>query len=221
MKLLTPLVLALLFSCASSKKTPPPYACGPVMNQKGIRQTFQPIIDYMELKPGDHFADVGASSGYFTVMMSTLLTNNTIYIQDIDTTCLNSRQVDKVIDYYSKQINKSLRSVNSFHLILGNTSQTNLPENSLDKIYSNGSFHCFSEPDKMAADLYSKLKSSGELYIRDNFSTKKDTRYCDDKKCGLPLTPVDTFLTIMARNHFRVEKNKVFSGYPIYKFTKN
>ena len=221
MKSLIPLILFLLFSCASTKKAPAPYACGPVMNQKGIRQTFQPIIDYMEFKPGDAFADVGASSGYFTVMMATLLTNTSFYIQDIDTACLNTDQLAKVIDYYARQSKKPLRSINSFHLIIGDATQTNLPESTLDKIYSNATFHCFTEPDKIVRDLYTRLKPDGSLYIRDSFTDKKGVQYCEDKKCARPLTKTEDFLAIMARNKFRVAKSKQFSGYPIYKFTKN
>jgi len=190
------------------------------MNQKGIKQVFQPIINYMELKSGDTFADVGASSGGYTVMMATLLENTTIYVQDIDTACVNERELNKVIDYYSLQSHKPLRKVNSIHLTVGEPDKTNLPEGAFDAIYTNGTFHLFHFPDKMVLDLYSRLKPEGALYVRDNFSTKKQIQFCVDKKCTKPLVPVDTFLSIMARNKFRLEKSKVFSGYPIYKFSK-
>jgi len=219
MKATTHLLLStLVFACASPAI--PPYSCGPTMNQKGIKQVFQPIIDYMDLKSGDTFADVGASSGGYTVMMATLLENTTIYVQDIDTTCVNEREFNKVIDYYSLQSRKPLRNVNSLHLTVGEPDKTNLPEGAFDAIYTNGTFHLFNYPDKMVLDLYSRLKPDGALYVRDNFSTKKQIQYCVDKKCSKPLVPVDTFLSIMARNKFRLEKSKVFSGYPIYKFTK-
>jgi ubiquinone/menaquinone biosynthesis C-methylase UbiE len=219
MKLLACLISGLLLLSCSSQKTPP-YACGPVMDQKGIQQVFQPIIEFMELKPGDVFADVGASSGYYTAMMATLMTNTSFYIQDIDTTCLNEREFNKVIDYYSKQSQKQLRSINSFYMTLGSVEETKLPDGAFDKIYSNATFHLFTEPDKMVQDLYRKLKPNGSLFIRDNFINKTQVVYCTDKKCGQPLTHTDTFLAIMARNKFKLEKRKDFSGYPIYKFTR-
>ena len=219
MKAATCLLLSIfVFSCAGPAISP--YSCGPTMNQKGIRQVFQPIIDYMGLKSGDTFADVGASSGAYTIMMATLLENTTFYAQDIDTVCLNEREFNKVIDYYSLQSHKPLRQVNSLHLAVGDPDKTNLPEGTFDAIYTNATFHLFNEPDKIVLDLYSRLKPDGALFVRDNFSTKKEIQYCEDKKCARPLVPVDTFLSIMARNKFRVEKRKVFSGYPIYKFTK-
>ena len=208
-----------LIFCASHKT--PPYACGPTMNQKGIRSVFKPLIDFMELKPGDTFADVGASSGYYTVMMATLMENTTFYIQDIDTTCLNNREFNKVIDYYSRQSHKELRKVNSLHYVIGNRGKTNLPENTFDKIYMNATFHALTEPDEMAKDLYERLKSDGSLFVRDGFPTTKEVQYCADKNCARPLIPLDTFLTIMARNKFRLEKNLNFSGYPMYAFKKN
>src|SRR4051812_6897733 len=98
---------------------PKPYGCGPVMGAEAIRKTFQPIIDYVDLKPGESFADVGASSGYYTVMMSTLTKNVTYYIEDIDTSCLNTREFNKVIAYYSKQSGFELLKRNEYKLVLG------------------------------------------------------------------------------------------------------
>ena len=56
--IITVLLTALLSACASKV----PYA-GPVMSQKSIRQTFDPILQFMNYQPGMAFADVGAGEG--------------------------------------------------------------------------------------------------------------------------------------------------------------
>ena len=208
--------ILLLLSCVSK---PPPYSCGPVMDKKSIKQTFQPILTYMELKPGDVFADVGASSGYFTVMMSTLVDSVTYYVQDIDTVCLNKRELNKVIDYYSKLEEKPLSATRSYIMTIGSQNRTQLPDNTFDKIYTNGTFHQFSQPDSIVLDLYQKLKPTGALFIRDSFFSNKE-QYCSDKKCAKLLVKVEDFLAIMKRYNFHLEKNKEFSGYPVFKFKK-
>ena len=205
-----------LLSCISK---PPPYSCGPVMDKKSIKQTFQPILTYMELQPGDVFADVGASSGYFTVMMSTLVDSVTYYVQDIDTVCLNKRELNKVIDYYSKLEGKPLSATRSYIMTIGSSNHTQLPDNTFDKIYTNGTFHQFIEPDSIVLDLYQKLKPTGTLFIRDSFSSEKE-KFCSDKKCAKQLVKADDFLAIMKRCGFQINKNKEFSGYPVFAFNK-
>ena len=189
------------------------------MNKKSIEQTFRPILTYMELKPGDMFADVGASSGYFTVMMSTLVDSVTYYVQDIDTTCLNDRELNKVIAYYSKLEGKPLNITRSYIMTIGSHNRTQLPNNTFDKIYTNGTFHQFAEPDSIVLDLFKKLKPNGTLFIRDSFSSAKE-QYCSDKKCAKRLVNVEDFLAIMKRGGFQLHKNKEFSGYPVFAFTK-
>lgn len=62
---LTPLLLILFITGCSQKVAP--YKNGPVMSEKNIKNTFQPILEFMDYKPGMTFADVGAGSGALTV----------------------------------------------------------------------------------------------------------------------------------------------------------
>lgn len=204
----------LFFSCASVR----PYSCGPVLNQKTINETFSRILAFMGVKPGETFADLGASSGYYTVMMSTLLRDNIIYVQDIDTVCLNEREFNKVITYYSKQSGVDLRSQNDLRYIIGTPDGSNLPDNYFDHIYTNGTFHHFADRDKMVRDIYRKLKVGGEVTVRDSF-TSKEEEYCMDAT-RVKLQPVDTLLAVMSRNGFRLLDRKDFAPYPAFKFGK-
>jgi ubiquinone/menaquinone biosynthesis C-methylase UbiE len=190
------------------------------MDQKSIRETFGPLISYLEIRPGDTFADVGASSGGFTIMMATLMNDVNVYVEDIDTVCLNQREFDKVITYYSKQSGQPIRERNHVQYIIGTSDQTLLPDNFFDCIYTNATFHQFSHPDSMARDFHRKLKSTGMLHIRDSFQKGDKVEYCSDTKCAKRLIPADTVVAILVRNGFHLEKKKDFSGYPIYSFGK-
>jgi ubiquinone/menaquinone biosynthesis C-methylase UbiE len=191
------------------------------MNQKSIREVFAPILSYMEIKDGETIADVGASGGGLTIMMSSLMTNNIIYVQDIDSTCLNAAKVKELVLYYSKQSHRDLGKTNTYETVIGTVHKTNLPHAGIDKIYSNATFHQFSDVDGMLTDIYNSLKPNGSIFFRDSFSEKQETEYCTDKKkCGLPLTKTADFLQAMQRNGFVLAKSQEFSGYPIYKFKK-
>jgi ubiquinone/menaquinone biosynthesis C-methylase UbiE len=207
-------VSILLFgSCA-------PYAKGPVFTTENARRTFQPIIEFMEVKPGMTVADVGAGSGALTVIMATQLDSCSVYIQDIDRVALQQKNVDKMIAYYSKQLGYKLRGRNQFHLVYGSTTQSNLPDGTLDVIYANATMHAFTEPDVMLQDLRKKLKPTGKIFIRDSFKgDHNESQYCSDTKCGRPLYTINEFLAKMTKNGFQlVKQSSDMSGYPLFGF---
>jgi ubiquinone/menaquinone biosynthesis C-methylase UbiE len=208
----------LVFSACAPKSSP--YSSGPVMSQRSITKTFQPILEFMDYKPGMSFADVGAGSGALTVMMASLMDNSTVYIQDIDTSSLKKDNLDKIIDFYSKQSKEDLRRKNTFTIIVGDTKRTNLPNHAFDLIYSNGTVHNFTSIDSIMVDLGKKLKPNGMLVLRDSFKNDHgEGNYCSDPKCGRPLLTIEEFLTIMKRNGFKIKKQSPdMSGYPVFGF---
>jgi ubiquinone/menaquinone biosynthesis C-methylase UbiE len=195
-----------------------PYSKGPVFTKDNAKKTFQPIIEFLEVKPGMAVADVGAGSGALTVIMATQLDSCSVYIQDIDRGVLQQKNVDKMIAYYSKQLGYPTR--NQFHLVYGSTTQSNLPDGSLDVIYSNATMHAFTEPDVMLQDLRKKLKPTGKIFIRDSFrGDHNESQYCSDSKCGRPLYTISEFLAKMTKNGFYVvKKSSDMSGYPVIGF---
>ncbi|MBA4054253.1 MAG: hypothetical protein C0490_06040 [Marivirga sp.] len=212
------LIISIFYGC-SPKLTP--YENGPVMSQKNITKTFQPILQFMNYKSGMSFADVGAGSGALTVMMATLMDNSIVYIQDIDTTVLEENNLDKIIDFYSKQSSKDLRSENKFQMVMGEIYHSNLPDSTFDLIYSNGTVHNFNSLDSIAIDLGRKLKPNGILFLRDSFKNDHgEGDFCSDPKCGRPLLTIDECLTIMKRNGFKMVRHVPdMSGYPVFGFS--
>ena len=208
-------LLLIVASCA-------PYANGPVFKIQGAKDTFAPILEFMEAKPGMHMADVGAGSGALTVIMATQLDSCTVYIQDIDKKILEQENVNKMIGYYSKELGYDLGKRNTFHITYGELTQSNLPDDALDLIYSNATVHAFDKPDSMLTDLRKKLKPNGRIFIRDSFNGDQDEGpFCSDAKCGKPLYTIDEFLAIMYRNGFRlVKQTPNMSGYPVFGFER-
>lgn len=207
-------LLLLVAACA-------PYANGPVFTTESAEKTFQPILDFMEVKPGMTVADVGAGSGALTVIMATQLDSCAVYIQDIDKKILKQENVNKMIAYYSKQLGYDLGKRNTFHVTYGDITHTNLPDGAFDLIYSNATVHVFDQPDPILADLKKKLKPTGRIFIRDSFKGDQgEGEFCSDKKCAKRLLTIDEFLAMMGRNGFQlVKQSPNMSGYPLFGFS--
>lgn len=196
-----------------------PYKCGPVLKKDGI-QTFKRLNNYLELSPGDTFAELGASSGYYNGAMAVFLDSVTFYLQDIDRDCLNEHNLEKVLRHYSKFRESPITTTNSFRIVIGGQTKTNLPKNTMDIIFSNATYHVLDHPDDIIADLYQSLRSYGILAIRDEFVYNGSVKYCHDKACKNPLAKIEDFQATMERNGFvMIDKTDEF-GYPVYKFRK-
>jgi ubiquinone/menaquinone biosynthesis C-methylase UbiE len=197
-----------------------PYTKGPVFTIDSAKKTFQPIAEFLEVKRGMNVADVGAGSGALTVIMATQFDSCSVYIQDIDRDVLQQKNVDKMIAYYSKQLGYKLGVRNQFFLVYGSTTQSNLPDDYLDLIFSNATMHAFTAPDAMLQDLRKKLKRTGKIFIRDSFrGDNNESQYCSDSKCGRPLYTIDEFLAKMTKNRFQLTKQSSdMSGYPVFGF---
>jgi SAM-dependent methyltransferase len=215
---LKPLLLLSLMalSCA-------PYSNGPVFKLPDAKNTFGPILEFMEAKPGMHVADVGAGSGALTIIMATQLDSSTVYIQDIDRKILEQKNVDKMIAHYSKELGYELDRRNDFKIVYGEQNQSHLPNNTLDLIYVNATVHAFADPDAMLSDLRGKLKSDGRIFVRDSFNGDKgEGQFCSDKKCGKRLYTIDEFLALMNKNGFKqVKQSPNLSGYPVFGFLRS
>lgn len=214
------MVILITFFYQSCAPKTTPYANGPVMSQKSIRKTFTPILQFMDVKRGVVFADVGAGSGALTVMMATLMDSSEIYVQDIDTTVLKEHNLNRIIDFYTQQSHQNLRAKNKFHITIGGLQDSNLPDLTFDLIYSNGTLHNFVSVDSMVTDLGQKLKPGGVLFLRDSFRNDHgEGDYCSDSKCGRPLLTIGELLVIMKRNNFKLIKQAPdMSGYPVFGF---
>ena len=223
MKLAQLLILSVLFlflANLSQAQLFRPYKCGPVLKMDRLA-TFDTLNQFLDIKPRDTYAEIGASSGYYNGAMAVYLDSVTMYLQDVDESCLNKKNLDRLLKYYSKFRDTPIDQTNEFHIVIGTNTQTNLPENSIDVIYSNATLHVLDHPDSIFSDLYAKLKDDGTISIRDQFADQDGQEYCDDRNCGHPLMETSDFLAIMKRNRFVLIDETDQFGYPIYKFKKD
>ena len=211
-------LLALIFvSCSGIFR---PYPCGPVLDSQGI-QIFKKQNEFLGLKPGMVFADIGASSGYYDAAMAVFVDSVTFYLNDIDQHCLNKKNLNKVLRYYSKLKGSPIEGTNTFHYIIGTPTQTNLPTNTFDVIFSNATMHVIDHPDSILNNLYKNLKSTGHLYIRDEFAYNGESKKCGSKKCGHDLLQYEPFIKTMNKNGFTLTGESHDFGHPIYRFSKS
>ncbi|MGB3589580.1 MAG: methyltransferase domain-containing protein [Tunicatimonas sp.] len=197
-----------------------PYAKGPVLSIEEAQNTFRPIVEFMDVEPGMAVADVGAGSGALTVIMATQLDSCAVYIQDIDRKTLQQGNVNKMITHYSGQLGYDLGERNQFHLVYGTPDQPNLPNESIDVMYSNATIHVFDKPDAMLQDLRKKLKPTGNIFIRDGFKGENGKgEFCSSKKCAKRLLSIDEFLVMMEQNGYRlIKQSPNVDGYPLFGF---
>jgi SAM-dependent methyltransferase len=120
-------------------------------------------IDTIRFEKGETIADVGAGNGSVEAMLSVFHDSITFYIQDIDTVVCNQKAIEKVIADYQGVSNKVF--TNRFIAVEGADNETNLPDNTFDKILILWTYQYFKNPQAIMADLKQKLKTNGLLYI--------------------------------------------------------
>jgi protein-L-isoaspartate O-methyltransferase len=120
-------------------------------------------IDTIKFRKGETVADVGAGNGYVEAMLSIFHDSLTFYIQDIDTVVCNQKALNKVVSYYQGVNNK--RFTNKFIIVQGADNETNLPDNTFDKILMLWTYQYFKNPKAIITDLKFKLKNDGLMYI--------------------------------------------------------
>jgi SAM-dependent methyltransferase len=120
-------------------------------------------IDTLKFKPGETVADIGAGNGYIEAMLSVFHDSLTFYIQDIDSAVCNQKAVSDVVAFYQNVKGKPFH--NKFIPVTGSDNETNLPDDTFDKILMFWTYPYFKNPKAIITDLRLKLKKDGLLYI--------------------------------------------------------
>ncbi|MGB0430120.1 MAG: class I SAM-dependent methyltransferase [Bacteroidia bacterium] len=138
---------------------------GYIANDDSIRILAQQEFSIYNFNPGEKIADIGCGSGWFEAYLMLAYDSLEIYAEDIDRRQI--RNIDVVVNAYTEK--RKSHQTNTIQYVLGNYQSTNLPQNYFDKIIIRETFHHFSKKDEMLADIKSKLKSKGQIYVYEPF----------------------------------------------------
>ncbi|HKX32158.1 MAG TPA: class I SAM-dependent methyltransferase [Blastocatellia bacterium] len=110
------------------------------------------VVEKMNLRPTDVVADIGAGTGYFTFRMSPVVSQGRVYAVDIQPEMLAIIEERK----------KKLQAAN-VATILGEETDTKLPEGGVDVVFLVDAYHEFSHPREMMASIVKSLKPGGRV----------------------------------------------------------
>ena len=182
------------------QKKPRPYKCGFISKDfSELAENYQNFSRHLGVRQGEIVASVGASNGHVEVQVSSFIDSVHWTIQDIDTACLNSKELNKVISYHEKLTNKKLNG--TFDIVIGNISRTNLPIQHFDRILLVNVFHELPDKKSIMLDIHSSLKAQGLVVVMERMGTKSGQKHGD---CGHPKLVESEFIAEMATYGFEL-----------------
>jgi ubiquinone/menaquinone biosynthesis C-methylase UbiE len=114
------------------------------------------LVDVLDLKPGDHVADVGAGSGYFSWRMAKVVgERGKVYAVEIQ---------QEFLDMLMTNMRKR-RVGDIVQPVLGTVQDPKLPADALDLILLVDVYHEFDFPHEMSAAMIRALKPGGRLVL--------------------------------------------------------
>ncbi len=174
-----------------------------------------------DFHPGQTVGSIGAQCAYWEAAFAASTDNVTFYLEDIDTSGLNQKQVDFAWDYYSKLRGKPLSC--DYKIVIGDETSTHLPELLFDKMIIINSFHEFTEQAQMLDDLHHKIKAGGILYIVEQLAQKSGEIHAVCKK---RIYTDDEMISVVEKNGYKYADGlvtEIYKGKPkvkIFAFKK-
>jgi len=174
MKILSIVVLLVVIvpinAVAQKVKSQRPYRCGfYVKNYEELKSTFE-STKLFDVKPGEKVASVGAANGNREVITAAFVDGVDWTIQDIDTTCLNQSEFQKVLTYTEKIKGKPI--IGKFQVVIGEEKKTNLPRGYYDRIIMANVYHELTDRKSMLIDIYGALNETGVVMVQERMNDK-------------------------------------------------
>lgn len=115
------------------------------------------ILKQLNLKPGERVADVGAGTGFFTLMMADAVgPSGWAYAIEI-----SPRFVEHLVDLFSR------RSTGNVTTVMGHRDSICLPPASIDVAFICDVYHHFEFPAETMSSIHTALRDNGRLYVID------------------------------------------------------
>lgn len=157
----------------------------------------QAELDFYGFQPRQVVGSIGAQCGHWEASFAASTENVRFYLEDIDTSFFNQRQVGFAWHYYDSLRGSPMTS--TYALVTGTEESTGLPENTFDKIIIINSFHEFTRVDEMLADIKTKLKPGGILYIDETVPKRPGQLHGICKK---PMLTPEEMISILSKNGY-------------------
>ncbi|MEW6156036.1 MAG: class I SAM-dependent methyltransferase [Verrucomicrobiota bacterium] len=111
------------------------------------------LLDSLPFKPGDHVADIGAGTGYYSWRIAQNIGNKgVVYAVDIQ---------QEMLDLLQKKMDE--RGAKNVRPILGTITDPKLPPESIDWVLMVDVYHEFSHPFEMMQSICKALKPGGRV----------------------------------------------------------
>ncbi len=157
----------------------------------------QSEIDFYRFHQGQVVASIGAQCGHWEAAYAATIDSVHFYLEDIDSSFFNKRQVGFAWHYYDSLRGRPMTS--TYTLVTGTEESTLLPENTFDKIIIINSFHEFSRVDEMLADIKTKLKAGGILYIDETVPKRPGQLH---GVCKKPMFTSVEIISVLSKNGY-------------------
>jgi FkbM family methyltransferase len=112
------------------------------------------LLKNLAVKPGMFIADIGAGSGYHSVLLSKMVGNGKVFAIDVE---------PEMIAYLNKRIKHE--KLSGIVPVLSTEQKVSLAENTIDMMLLVDVYHEFSYPYEMALSMRSALKPGGKLVL--------------------------------------------------------
>lgn len=115
------------------------------------------VIAALGLRPGMAVADIGAGSGFYAELMAAAVgPQGTVYAVEIA-----PNWVEHLTDKFASE------GLDNVHVVQGTAASVNLPEGSLDLIFSSDTYHHFENPPRILGSIHRALKPGGRWAVLD------------------------------------------------------
>lgn len=213
LKAMVTLPLAIILSQAMAQK-PKPYRCGWVDNDTAqLSKTYHTNLKYWGAQKGETIASVGAQNGSLEVRLALYRDSLTCTLQDIDSSCLNQQEFDKVLQYYQALANKKINS--QFQLVLGTPYQTNLPARKYHRILLINVYHELTQKRAILNQLHTALLPDAVLVIMERMGNKVGKKR---KDCHHIMPYEPTFIAEFKQCQFELQSKTIVKNLSYYTF---
>jgi predicted methyltransferase len=189
------LIFFLLLSATTDKHT---------MNFKtaaDAKNRFTRAIQFYQLKKHETVVSIGAEDCENEVIYGFMSDSINFILENISPKVLSPKQLNFALEFYE---DKFYRKTNCNYTIqMGNDTCTLLPNQSVDKVIIENTFHEFSAPQKMLKEVYRILKPNGKLYLYEIIGIPK---YTIHKHCKKHLYNKEELIQLTSATNFKLNR---------------